>query len=197
MRYILATNNDNKVKEIKDIIDIDVVTLKDLGIEDDIEEYGKTFEINALIKAQAIGKLFKDDIIIADDSGLEVDYLDGAPGIYSKRYAHNEPGYEEDVFDVNRKKLLKELDGVKNRKANFRCSICVYSFNLDICQIFNGYLHGTIGDKVVIKNGFAYDALFITNDNKYLSEYEDYEKNKISHRYDALKKLKESGILNV
>ena len=127
MRIILASNNKGKIKELKDKLGskYEVLSLVDVNITEDIEEFGITFEQNALIKAQYVSKKYPKDLVIADDSGLEVDYLKGNPGVYSARFAEGEEGYEENKDLTNTKKLLRKLDGDDNRNAKFVTVLCV------------------------------------------------------------------------
>ncbi len=189
--YILASNNKGKVSEIKQILNIDLKTLDDLGIEDEIEEFGLTFEQNALIKAQAIGKLYPDAIIISDDSGLEVKALNNEPGVYSKRYSQS----DENVDYNNNKLLLEKMKNVTDRSAMFRTVICIYSQNLQICHLFSGNVCGQIGERERGDDGFGYDPLFMYGDKSF-AELTSEQKNQISHRKNALVKVIESGLLN-
>lgn len=187
MKLVVATGNQGKLKEIRAILpEHEIICLKDLNIDTDIEENGTTFEENAIIKAETICKM-TNMITIADDSGLVVDYLGGAPGIYSARYAG------EDATDEERnQKLLKELDGVpfEKRTARFACAIAIaypngktYTF-FDTCE-------GKITFEPLGKNGFGYDPLFYFEEfDTTLANVESERKNKVSHRYKSLVKLK-------
>lgn len=192
MEYILASNNKGKILEFKSALGIEIKTLEEAGITEDIEEFGLTFEQNALIKAQAIGKLFPDAIIISDDSGLEVKALDFAPGIYSKRFS----GAKTNIDEENNKLLLDKLDGVEDRFARFRTVLCVYNQKLDICNFYNGVVEGQIADKLAGDNGFGYDPIFLYQ-GKTFGSISANEKHIVSHRGNAIEKLKRSGILNV
>lgn len=196
MRIILGTHNKNKLQELKEILNIDIISLDELNINEDIDEFGKTFEQNALIKAQYLSDIFPDDLIIADDSGLEVEALNYALGIYSKRYGLKEQGYEENIDLINNKKLLREMQGIENRSAKYVCAIAVSLKKENFTALFTGTLQGNIAFNIKEGNGFGYDSIFMY-DNKYISDISQTEKNLISHRYEAIKKLKESGILNV
>lgn len=187
---IVATKNKGKYQEIKEIladIPFNVISMGELNLDIDIEETGKTFEENALIKARKVCKL-TGEIVIADDSGLEVDYLDGAPGIYSSRF-----GGENATDEEKNRKLLKMLEGVpfEKRKARFVCAIAVV-YPEGKHFIVKGICDGYIGFKPEGNNGFGYDPLF------YLPEYgmttaqmEPKEKHKVSHRGKALKLMVE------
>ena len=188
MKIVLATNNPNKVREVKEILNglgIEILTLKDLGIEIEIEEDQDTFEGNARKKAHTIFNLTKLPTI-ADDSGLMVDQLNGAPGVYSSRYAGEEHNYEK-----NNQKLLQELrDKPKPHRAKF---ICVINFKTETeDEIFTGIVEGEIVDSPRGTNGFGYDPLFKPDgfDVTY-AELPSEIKNKISHRYKALLKFRD------
>ncbi|WP_238884270.1 XTP/dITP diphosphatase [Clostridium sp. YIM B02551] len=195
-KLVLATNNKNKVKEIKEILSVfnlNIVTLKDLNIDVDVEENGTSFDENALIKASAIADIliskgYNDFIVLSDDSGLEVDYLGGEPGIYSARYAGNH-GDDE----ANNIKLLDKLKNVpkEKRKAKFICSIAMIN-NLGGNKVVKGEVHGIILDEPLGSSGFGYDPLFYYEPfNKTFAQLSPEEKNKVSHRAKALIKLKE------
>lgn len=159
--------------------------MADLGIKEDIEETGNTIEENALIKARFL-KEKVDGIVIADDTGLFVEHLNGQPGVYSARFAGENATYED-----NNKKLLKLLEGVpyEKRKAYFKTVIAVVEREKE--TLLEGKLEGHILDHPRGKNGFGYDPVFyVDNLEKSLAELTMEEKNKISHRADALMKLK-------
>lgn len=189
MRLIVASNNQNKINEIKSILKdkVDtVLSLKDAGIVVDVEETGKTFQENAYLKADAVRKLLndKDFAVLADDSGLEVEALNGAPGIYSARFA----GESKNDAD-NRKKLLTLLKNKKNRNARFVCSLVLIRENGESLYI-TGTAHGKIAEKERGDNGFGYDSLFYSEElNKTFAEASSEEKNKVSHRARALLEL--------
>lgn len=188
MKIVIATNNKNKVREFKSLFkNVEFLSLSDINYTKEIIEDGKTFEENALIKARQIAKEL-GVIAISDDSGLEVDALNGAPGIYSARYA----GGHNDVD--NNKLLLKNLEGVKNRKARYVCAICVCQPNLDY-RIVRGMVEGRIIDERRGSEGFGYDPYFYVDEfKKTFAEVSLEQKNTISHRARALRKIKE--ILN-
>lgn len=192
MKIIFASDNQGKVEEVSAILQMDVKSLKDIGYHQEIEEFGVTFEQNALIKAQEIGKLYPDHFIISDDSGLEVSALDGRPGIYSKRYS----GASTMVKENNNLKILDEMKGISNRDARFVSCLCVVNQSLDICNFYKGYVNGTIGFEQIGENGFGYDSIFIYN-GKTFASIDDEAKNLVSHRKQALEKLVGSGVLNV
>ena len=183
MKFIIATHNNNKLKEIKDILNgsFELVTLSDLGYNEDIIENGNTFEENALIKAKTIYEKYHMPVI-ADDSGLCVDALSGRPGINSARYSGGNS-------DDNINKLLKELEGIKNRKAYFICVVCMYCAS-DNIKYFVGKCYGEIAYQKQGESGFGYDPIFIYKGTSFASLNEE-EKNKVSHRGIAFKKLAE------
>ena len=184
----MTTNNKHKLKEFREILDdYNIITLEDVGFFSDIEETGETFEENALIKAKTIHNYLKeknlDYIVIADDSGLCVNSLDGAPGIYSARYAG-----EHGNSQANRDKLQKDLKG-KDKKAYFICTIIVYYPNEDY-KVFTGKTYGKIIEDERGSKDFGYDCIFYSDDlNKTFGEALDEEKNKISHRARAIKEM--------
>lgn len=191
MQMIAATNNLHKLKEIREILntfDIEVISLEEAGIDIEIEENGDSFEANALIKAREIYKITGKPTI-ADDSGLEVQALEGKPGIYSARYAGVE-GSEKDK--KNREKLLQDMKRIpaEDRNARFCCAIAaVLSEDEEI--VAKGYIYGSIGFEEKGDNGFGYDSLFVIKGSEYtLAEISEEEKNKISHRANALKEYR-------
>lgn len=187
MDFILATNNMKKLAEMQRILSplgINVVTAKMLGITlEDVEENGDTFEANAKIKANAACKATNMPAI-ADDSGLCVDYLDGAPGIFSARF-----GGDHGNDELNNDLLLEKLDGVpmEKRTAYYVCAICcTFPDGREI--IVRGECHGHIGFERDGNEGFGYDPLFLVNGRAF-GRYTAEEKDKISHRGNALRKL--------
>ena len=188
MKIFLATGNKHKIKEIEKIFKMDNVEILSIndGIEiPEVEEDGTTFEENSKKKALEIAK-FTNMITIADDSGLCVDALDGAPGVYSARYA-GEHGNDLD----NNKKLVRELQGIENRKARFVCVITLAKPTGETYS-FRGEVEGDIIDIPQGTEGFGYDPHFFMKEyGKTLAEIPEI-KNKISHRARALEKLKEN-----
>ena len=187
MDFILATNNMKKLAEMQRILSplgINVVTAKMFGKQlEDVEEDGKTFEDNAKLKARAACKEMNMPAI-ADDSGLCVDYLDGAPGIFSARFA-GEHGNDEKNNDL----LLEKLDGVplEKRTAHYVCAICcTFPDGREI--VVRGECNGVIGFERDGHEGFGYDPLFLV-DGKAFGRYTAEEKDKISHRGNALRLL--------
>lgn len=188
-KIVFATTNEGKVKEIKEILKdfpIEVVSMKEMGITADIEENGTTFEENSLIKARALAKLTGLPAL-ADDSGLEVDYLNGEPGIYSARYLGRDTDY-----DYKNNYIIDKLSGAKgeDRSARF---VCVISLVLPDGREFveRGVVEGLIGYEQKGENGFGYDPIFYLPEyGKTSAELPPEEKNKISHRGKALTAMK-------
>lgn len=185
---ILASNNKDKVKEVKEILKgYDIISMKEAGIDVDIEENGTTFEENALIKARAIMKL-TGQITMADDSGLEIDYLNKAPGVYSARFMGHDTSY-----DIKNKALIQKLEGVKgsDRSGRFVCAIAVcFPDGREIVKI--GTMEGLIAEEIKGDNGFGYDPIvYLPEYVKTSGELAPEEKNKISHRGKALALIKE------
>lgn len=184
-RIVLASGNSHKIKEISDMLpDYEIVGYKQLGFDFEIEEDGTTFYENALIKAKTVSDALNLPAL-ADDSGICVDVLDGKPGIYSARYAG------DGIDEHNNQLLLKNMQGQTNRKAKFVCCMVLYSPDGKIVTA-TGETHGQILDKCYGENGFGYDPLFFSDDlQKCLGVASSEEKNTISHRYRAIKQLKE------
>ncbi|OSY87614.1 deoxyribonucleotide triphosphate pyrophosphatase [Tenacibaculum holothuriorum] len=184
MQLVFATNNLNKLAEVQKMLpkSIELLSLKDINCFDEIEETATSLEGNAQIKANYITEKFGYNCF-ADDTGLEVENLDGAPGVYSARYA-GEPANAEN----NMQKLLTELGNSTNRKAQFRTSICL---NLDDEQyLFDGICNGEILHQKQGEKGFGYDPIFQPNGfKKSFAQMTSEEKNVISHRGLAIQKL--------
>lgn len=192
-KLLVASNNQHKIKEIKEILKdrpVEVVSLKESGIDIDVEETGTSFMENAYIKAKAIYDLLdnkEDYLVMSDDSGLEVDALDGAPGIYSARFAGDHGNSKK-----NNEKLLASLERVEfeKRTARFVCAIALIYGQGQVLK-FVGEVEGYITDKEYGKDGFGYDPVFFTKEfNKTFAEISPEEKNSISHRGRALEQLK-------
>ncbi|WP_163970155.1 XTP/dITP diphosphatase [Oceanobacillus halotolerans] len=186
---IIATKNNGKAKEFKEFFDtyhIKARSLLDLAEPvEDIEETGNTFEENAALKAEQIAKQLNLPVI-GDDSGLEIDALDGRPGIYSARYAG-----EQKSDQANMEKVLEELKGVpkKDRSARFICVLAV-AIPGKVTIFKKGFCEGEIAIEPRGENGFGYDPIFIPkNYNQTMAELDPVEKNNISHRHDAFKQL--------
>ena len=182
-QLILATHNDHKAKEFRDILpQYSVQTLADLGHDDEIKETATTLEGNSFIKAETVFKRY-GHVVISDDSGLEVDALNGAPGVYSARYA-GDPRNDQ----RNTEKLLDELQGASNRKAQFRTVITL--MNAENSFQFEGIVKGKIAKSPRGEAGFGYDPVFIPEGvQQTFAELAANEKNKISHRANAIEKL--------
>ncbi|MBP1890739.1 XTP/dITP diphosphohydrolase [Clostridium moniliforme] len=194
-KFILASNNQKKIKEIKEILkglNLDIKSLKDENIDIDVIEDGLTFKENAYKKASEIKSYLdkrgeKDFIVMADDSGLEVDYLNGEPGVYSARYS-GEHGNDK----KNNEKLLSKLNGVPKEKrgAKFVCHLTVINSEGKTLDI-RGEVKGRIINELNGNGGFGYDPLFYYEEfGKTFGEVSLEEKSKVSHRGIALKELK-------
>ena len=189
-KIIFATGNKDKMREIREImadVDVEVISMKEAGIFVDVVEDGATFEENALIKTRAIAE-HTDAIVLADDSGLEIDYLDKAPGVYSARFMG-----EDTSYDIKNQALIDKLDGVpkEERTARFVCAIAAVLPNKEELVV-RETMEGYIGYEAEGENGFGYDPIF------YLDEFgcssaalSREQKNEISHRGKALRAMKE------
>lgn len=184
---IFATKNIGKMKEIRaKLPDYNVKGMDEIGIDIDVDENGETFEDNAAIKAETIMKVC-NQIVVADDSGLEIDYLNKAPGVLSARYLGHDTSY-----DYKNAKILEQLEGVPEdkRTARFVCAMAVACPNRKT-RIVRGTIEGIIGYEMAGKNGFGYDPIFFVPElNKTTAELSIEEKNKISHRGKALEKVR-------
>ena len=184
MKIVFATNNPNKLKEIQSLIpkEIEIISLKEIGCNEDIPETGDTLEANAFQKAHYIKDNFNYDCF-ADDTGLEIDELNGDPGVYSARYA----GPERNA-NANMNKVLNELKGKKNRKAKFRTAIALILKGEE--HLFEGKVEGYISKDKQGNEGFGYDPIFIPENNiRSFAQMSMQEKGAISHRGRAVKKL--------
>jgi len=184
MKIIFATGNENKVKEIRALLpkDIEIVSLKEIGYTEEIEETGNTLEENSLLKAQTIYDIYKLPVL-AEDTGLEVDALKGEPGVYSARYAGKDCNSEN-----NMNLLLKNLDNFENKQAQFRTIATFIENNTSI--MYEGVVRGEITSTKKGENGFGYDAIFIpAGFDKTFAEMNINEKSIISHRAIAMKKF--------
>lgn len=184
LKMVLATNNLHKIEEIKPLLSrIELLTLKEVGIDADIPETAETFVQNALLKARGIFNLCGLSCI-ADDSGLEITALNNRPGVHSAHYSGSRDSQK------NIQKVLQEMHNESNRKARFKTVIVYY--NANSFRYFEGITYGTITEKPVGKEGFGYDPIFIPNGSeKTYAQMSLEEKNQISHRAKALKKLAE------
>ena len=189
-RIIFATTNENKVREVNMMMedfDVELCTMKQAGVDVDIVEDGVTFEENAIIKAKTIMEI-TGEIAIADDSGLEVDYLDGAPGIYSARFLG-----EDTSYDIKNQYIIDKLKDAKGseRSARFVCAMAVAFPNVEILTC-KGTIEGVIAYEQKGKNGFGYDPIvYVPEFEMTTGEMSPQLKNSISHRGKALEQMKE------
>lgn len=189
-RLIFATGNENKMKEIRMILadcGYEIQSMKEAGIDIDIVEDGKTFEENATIKATAIAKI-AGCVVLADDSGLEVDAMDKAPGIYSARWEG-----EDTPYSIKNQKIIDNLAGVpdEERTARFVCAIAA-AFPDGRVETRRGTIEGRIAYEPAGENGFGYDPIFYVPEfGKTTAELDPEEKNEISHRGKALRMIRE------
>lgn len=189
-QIVFATGNKDKMREIREImadVDVEIISMKEAGIIVDVVENGETFEENSLIKAKAIAE-HTDAIVLADDSGLEIDYLDKAPGVYSARFMG-----EDTSYDIKNQALIDKLEGVPKeaRTARFVCAIGAVLPNKETLVV-RETMEGYIGYEIAGENGFGYDPIF------YLDEFgcssaalSREQKNEISHRGKALRAMKD------
>ena len=192
-KIIFATGNEDKMKEIRMILadsGYEILSMKQAGIDIDIVEDGKTFEENAIIKATAISKVKEAEgcIVLADDSGLEIDYLGGEPGIYSARYEGVDTPYE-----IKNRIILDRLKDVpdEERTARFVCAIAI-AYPDGKVDTRRGTIEGRIAYEPAGKNGFGYDPIFYVPElKKTTAELDPEEKNKLSHRGNALRLIRE------
>ena len=188
-KIIFATGNKDKMREIKEIMedcDVSIISMKEAGIDIDIVEDGATFEENSIIKAKAIAE-HTDAIVLADDSGLEIDYLNKEPGVLSARYMG-----EDTSYDIKNQNLIDRLDGVskEERTARFVCAIAAVLPNKEVL-VTRQTMEGYIGWEIEGENGFGYDPIF------YMDEYgcssaslTPEKKNAVSHRGKALREMR-------
>ena len=189
-KIVFATGNKDKLREIREIMagcEGEVVSMKEEGIVVDIVEDGTTFEENALIKARTIAA-HTDAIVLADDSGLEIDYMDKSPGVYSARFMGEDTPYPERF-----KAIFEKLDGVPEEKRTARFASCIAAAFPDGRRLSSyDTVEGIIGYEAKGENGFGYDPIFfVPEKGKYMAELSPEEKNAISHRGKALRKMKE------
>ena len=189
-RIIFATGNKDKMKEIRQILadlGMEIISMKEAGVDIDIVEDGMSFEENAEIKARSVSRVLTNDIVLAEDSGLEIDYLDKAPGIYSARFAG-----EDTSYDIKNRIFLDRLEGVpdEERTARFVCAVAAV-FPDGTSETVRETIEGRIAHEPAGENGFGYDPIF------YVPEYECTtaemsveQKNELSHRGKALRSMK-------
>ncbi|MBD5456100.1 MAG: XTP/dITP diphosphatase [Lachnospiraceae bacterium] len=194
-RIIFATGNQGKMREIRRILEnltikgelTQILSMKDAGIDIDIEENGTTFEENAVIKAKAVGAEAKDAIVLADDSGLVIDHLNGEPGIYSARYMGEDTSYR-----IKNASLIERLSGVEDEKRTARF-VCAIAAVMPDGTFFteSGTIEGRIGYEEKGENGFGYDPIFYVPEyGKTTAELTEDEKNEVSHRGKALRAVR-------
>ena len=189
-RIVFATGNENKMKEIRMILEdlgMEILSMKGAGVDVDIVEDGASFEENAEIKARAVARVLTNDIVLADDSGLEIDYLDKAPGIYSARFAG-----EDTSYDIKNNILLDRMEGVpdEERTARFVCAVAAV-FPDGTVDAVRETIEGRVAYEPAGDNGFGYDPIF------YVPEYgcttaqmSPEQKNELSHRGKALRSMR-------
>lgn len=189
-RIVFATGNENKMKEIRMILEdlgMEILSMKEAGVDVDIVEDGASFEENAEIKARAVARVLTNDIVLADDSGLEIDYLDKAPGIYSARFAG-----EDTSYDIKNNILLDRMEGVpdEERTARFVCAVAAV-FPDGTVDVVRETIEGRVAYEPAGDNGFGYDPIF------YVPEYgcttaqmSPEQKNELSHRGKALSSMR-------
>ena len=189
-RIVFATGNENKMKEIRMILEdlwMEILSMKEAGVDVDIVEDGASFEENAEIKARAVARVLTNDIVLADDSGLEIDYLDKAPGIYSARFAG-----EDTSYDIKNNILLDRMEGVpdEERTARFVCAVAAV-FPDGTVDAVRETIEGRVAYEPAGDNGFGYDPIF------YVPEYgcttaqmSPEQKNELSHRGKALRSMR-------
>lgn len=189
-RLIFATGNENKMREIREILSdlpVEILSMKEAGIQADIVEDGTTFAENAVIKAKSIMEM-TGELVLADDSGLEIDYLNKEPGIYSARYLGEDTSYH-----IKNNHLIQRLDGVENEKrtARFVCAIAA-AFPDGRVVTTEGTIEGLIGYEEKGENGFGYDPIFFVPEfGCTTAELSEEQKNLVSHRGKALRKMRE------
>ena len=195
-KIIFATGNQGKMREVRRILEnlkiegeeTEILSMKEAGIDIDIEEDGASFEENAVIKAKAVAKAAPGAIVLADDSGLQIDYLNGEPGIYSARYLG-----EDTPYHIKNTNLIKRLEGVgdEKRTARFVCAIAVAMPDGTV-DTQTGIIEGRIGYEEKGEGGFGYDPIFYVPEfGKTTAELSEDEKNAVSHRGKALRAIRE------
>ena len=190
-RIIFATGNENKMKEIRMILKdlgLEILSMKEAGADVEIIEDGMSFEENAEIKARSVARVLTNDIVLADDSGLEIDYLDKAPGIYSARFAG-----EDTSYDIKNRIFLDRLEGVpdEERTAQFVCAVAAV-FPDGTVSVVRKTIEGRIAEEAAGDNGFGYDPIFYVPEyGCTTAEMKPEQKNELSHRGKALRAMRE------
>lgn len=190
-RIIFATGNENKMKEIRMILKdlgLEILSMKEAGADVEIIEDGMSFEENAEIKARSVARVLTNDIVLADDSGLEIDYLDKAPGIYSARFAG-----EDTSYDIKNRIFLDRLEGVpdEERTARFVCAVAAV-FPDGTVSTVRKTIEGRIAEEAAGDNGFGYDPIFYVPEyGCTTAEMKPEQKNELSHRGKALRAMRE------
>ena len=187
---IIASNNKGKIKEAQEILkQFKVISMEEIGIKIDVEEDQESFEGNAIKKAETIAKKLDGKMCIADDSGIEIEYLGGFPGVYTKRW-HKGTDRERNLA------IIEKLKGVpkEKRKISFITAIALSDGNETICE--TGRINGFVAEEIRGENGFGFDEIFELENGKTLAQILQEEKNKISARRKALEKLKENVLIN-
>ncbi len=197
MRFVFASNNTHKLAEVRQIMPagIEVLSLRDIGFDRDIEETGLTLAENSAIKAREVAEFIREDMhidgVFADDTGLEIDALDGEPGVYTARWAERETGLhlsEMETYAANRQKALRELAGKQNRSGQFKTVITLIKGCKE--QQVEGIVRGRITEEEHGQGGFGYDPIFVPEGyDKTFGELPAEIKNSISHRARALEAL--------
>ena len=185
MEIVIASSNKGKIKEAQEILrEFKIIPMKELGIEIDVEENQETFKGNAIKKAEEIAKELGGKMCIADDSGIEIEYLDGFPGVFTKRW-HKGTDRERNLA------IIEKLKGVpkEKRRIRFVTAIALSNGESTICEV--GNIEGVVAENVRGENGFGFDEIFELEDGKTLAELTKEEKNKISARKIALEGLKD------
>ena len=189
-RIVFATGNENKMKEIRMILadlNMEIVSMKEAGVDIEIVEDGMSFEENAEIKARSVSRVLTSDIVLADDSGLEIDYLDKAPGIYSARFAG-----EDTSYDIKNRIFLDRLEGVpdEERTARFVCAVAAV-FPDGTAETVRETIEGRIAHDISGDNGFGYDPIFYVPEyGCTTAEMTPEQKNELSHRGKAMRSMK-------
>ena len=181
---IIASDNKGKIKEVQEILDeFKIVPISELGVKIEVQEDKNTFEGNAIKKAESIAKELNGKMCISDDSGIEIEYLNGFPGVLTRRW-HNGTDREKNLA------IIEKLKGVpkKERKISFITAIAVSNGNETICE--TGKIEGYVSENVRGENGFGFDEIFELEDGRTLAQLSQEEKNEISARKIALEKIK-------